>query len=139
MTTRCRLGKSSLIVQFTDNIFTDAYYPTIENTFSKTLKHNGVEYECDIIDTAGQVSRARCFRAPRDSPSNLLFFQDEYSLLQSKHAVGIHGYILVYSVNDRQSFQMIQTVHDKIINYTGSGNIPCVVVGQKSDLTASTR
>lgn len=34
---------------------------------------------------------------------------------------------------------MIQTVHDKIINYTGSGNIPCVVVGQKSDLTTTAR
>jgi Ras family protein len=110
------VGKSSLIIQFTENIFTDAYYPTIENTFSKTLKYNGVEYECDIIDTAGQ---------------------DEYSVLQSKHAVGIHGYMLVYSVADRQSFQMIQTVHEKILNYTGGTKIPCVVVGQKSDVGGS--
>ena len=48
-------GKSSLVIQFTENHFVDAYYPTIESTFSKTINFNGVDYECDIIDTAGQV------------------------------------------------------------------------------------
>ena len=43
------------MIQFIENHFVDSYYPTIENTFSKSIKYNGVEYECDIIDTAGQV------------------------------------------------------------------------------------
>lgn len=29
---------------------------------------------------------------------------------------------------------MIQTVYDKILNYTGTEHVPCVVVGSKSDL-----
>lgn len=29
---------------------------------------------------------------------------------------------------------MIQTVYDKILNYTGTENVACVIVGQKSDL-----
>lgn len=33
----------------------EAYYPTIENTFTKGINLKGVEYDCDIIDTAGQV------------------------------------------------------------------------------------
>jgi hypothetical protein len=33
----------------------EAYYPTIETTFSKSINHNGVDYECEIIDTSGQV------------------------------------------------------------------------------------
>ncbi len=48
-------GKSSLVIQFTENHFVESYYPTIESTFSKTINFNGVDYECDIIDTAGQV------------------------------------------------------------------------------------
>lgn len=48
-------GKSSLVVQFTENQFIDSYYPTIENTFTKSVNYKGVDYECDIIDTAGQV------------------------------------------------------------------------------------
>jgi len=107
------VGKSSLVVQFIENHFVDSYYPTIENTFSKSINHKGVEYDCDIIDTAGQ---------------------DEYSILNSKHAIGIHGFVLVYSVTSRKSFDMIQIVYDKIVNFCGMGSIPCVIVGAKNDL-----
>ncbi|UZJ56412.1 hypothetical protein CBS101457_005732 [Exobasidium rhododendri] len=107
------VGKSTLIVRYMENVFVDSYYPTIEATFTKTIKHKGKEYNCDIIDTAGQ---------------------DEYSILNSKHAIGIHGYVLVYSIASRTSFEMIQTVYDKILNYMGTESVPCVIVGQKNDL-----
>ena len=48
-------GKSSLTVQFVDGHFIESYYPTIENTFRKTLKWRNHEYACEIVDTAGQV------------------------------------------------------------------------------------
>jgi Ras family protein len=48
-------GKSSLVIQFTENQFIESYYPTIENTFTKSVSYKGVDYDCDIIDTAGQV------------------------------------------------------------------------------------
>ncbi|EIN10912.1 hypothetical protein PUNSTDRAFT_51486 [Punctularia strigosozonata HHB-11173 SS5] len=109
------VGKSSLVVQFVDNQFVDSYYPTIESTYTKTVNYNGVEYECDIIDTAGQ---------------------DEYSILNSKHAIGIHGFVLVYSVTNRSSLNMIQIIYDKIIDFCGQKEIPCVIVGSKTDLTS---
>lgn len=44
------------------NHFVDAYYPTIESTFAKSVKYKGVDYECHIIDTAGQVRcLSQCF------------------------------------------------------------------------------
>ena len=58
-------GKSSLVISFIDNNFVESYYPTIESTFSKSINHKGTEYECDIIDTAGQVS----FNYPPTPPS----------------------------------------------------------------------
>ncbi|PPR06580.1 hypothetical protein CVT24_001761 [Panaeolus cyanescens] len=110
------VGKSSLILQFTDGNFVENYYPTIESVFTKSITHNGTEFSCDIIDTAGQ---------------------DEYSILSSKHAIGIHGYVLVYSTTSRNSFKMIQIVYDKIIDFCGRQKIPCVIVGSKMDLQAS--
>ncbi|TFK43575.1 small GTPase superfamily [Crucibulum laeve] len=107
------VGKSSLVVQFIENHFVESYYPTIESTFSKSVKHNSIEYECEVIDTAGQ---------------------DEYSILNSKHAIGIHGYVLVYSVTSRNSFEMIQIIYDKIVDFCGVQEIPCVIVGSKIDL-----
>ena len=108
-----QIGKSSLVVQFVDNHFNEQYFPTIENTFTKTIKHNGQEYQCDIIDTAGQ---------------------DEYSLISSRLSIGIDGYVLVYSVTSRPSFELVRAVHDKLIMQSGIANVPCVVVGQKGDL-----
>ncbi|KAI0307143.1 small GTPase superfamily [Multifurca ochricompacta] len=110
------VGKSSLVIQFTENQFIESYYPTIENTFSKSVNYKGVDYDCDIIDTAGQG-------------------KDEYSILNSKHAIGIHGFVLVYSVTSRNSFDMIQIVYDKIVNFCGIKEIPCVIVGSKIDLS----
>ncbi|KAF9055116.1 hypothetical protein BDZ89DRAFT_6700 [Hymenopellis radicata] len=107
------VGKSSLIYQFVEGQFNENYYPTIENSCSKSLQFRGTEFNCQIIDTAGQ---------------------DEYSILNSKHAIGIHGYVLVYSVTSRSSFEMIQVIYDKIVDFCGVTDIPCVIVGSKVDL-----
>ncbi|KND01394.1 hypothetical protein SpCBS45565_g03555 [Spizellomyces sp. 'palustris'] len=109
------VGKSSLTVQFVENHFAETYYPTIENTFTKTVRHPTThqEYALEIYDTAGQ---------------------DEYSILNSKHALGIHGYVIVYSIASRASFEMCSVVRDKILNYTGMEWVPMVLVANKLDL-----
>ncbi|KAF9007020.1 P-loop containing nucleoside triphosphate hydrolase protein [Cyathus striatus] len=107
------VGKSSLVKQFIENQFIDAYYPTIESTFAKSVIYKGVEYDCHIIDSAGQ---------------------DEYSPINAQYAIGIHGYVLVYSITSRNSFNMVQIVYDKIIDFCGVSDIPCVIVGTKCDL-----
>jgi len=112
------VGKSSLTVQFVDGHFVESYYPTIENTFSKDITYKGQVYATEIIDTAGQ---------------------DEYSILNSKHFIGIHGYMLVYSVASRDSFEMIEVVRDKILNHLGTDWVPVVIVGNKSDLRPEQR
>ena len=43
--------------------------------------------------------------------------QDEYSILNSKHFIGIHGYMIVYSVANKQSFEMARIIRDKILNH----------------------
>jgi len=112
------VGKSSLAVQFVDGHFVDSYYPTIENTFSKTIRYKGQDYLTEIVDTAGQ---------------------DEYSILNSKHFIGIHGYMLVYSVSSLASFEMVQVIRDKILNHLGTESVPIVIVGNKSDLRPEQR
>jgi len=107
------VGKSSLTIQFVENHFVDTYYPTIENTFTKNVKYKGQDYTVEIIDTAGQ---------------------DEYSILGSQHATGIHGYVLVYSVTSRSSFEIIKVIRDKILNFIGTEWVPLIIVGNKTDL-----
>ncbi|KAJ9142626.1 Rheb small monomeric GTPase RhbA [Pleurostoma richardsiae] len=112
------VGKSSLAVQFVDGHFVESYYPTIENTFGKVIKYKGQEFSTEIVDTAGQ---------------------DEYSILNSKHFIGIHGYMLVYSVSSLPSFEMVQVIREKILNHLGVEWVPIVIVGNKSDLRPEQR
>jgi Ras homolog enriched in brain len=58
-------------VQFVENHFVESYYPTIENTFSKTIKFKGQEFTTEIIDTAGQVWRTN--RACPNFRMNIVF------------------------------------------------------------------
>jgi len=112
------VGKSSLTVQFVNGVFVDSYYPTIENTFSEVIKYKNQEFATEIVDTAGQ---------------------DEYSILSSKHFIGIHGYMLVYSVASKQSFDMISIIREKILNHLGADWVPIVIVGNKCDLKPELR
>lgn len=57
---------------------------------------------------------------PSQFPRRLMLIviaQDEYSILNSKHFIGIHGYMLVYSVSSLPSFEMVQVIRDKILNH----------------------
>ena len=54
--------------------------------------------------------------------------------MSSTHTVGIHGYVLVYSITSRQSFELAKLIRDKILNFTGAEAVPMVLVGNKTDL-----
>jgi len=107
------VGKSTVTVRFVEDHFVDTYNPTIENTFQKIIKFRGEDFLTEIVDTAGQ---------------------DEYSIFQRQYAVGIHGYVLVYSVNSRASFDHIKSINDKILDTLGTNSCPRVLVGNKTDL-----
>lgn len=107
------VGKSSLTIQFVEGHFVDSYEPTIENTFTKNLKLRGQEYQVTLVDTAGQ---------------------DEYSIFPTQYSMDIHGYVLVYSIVDPRSLEVIQVIYDKLVDMTGKVNVPIVLVGNKRDL-----
>jgi len=107
------VGKSAVVIQFTEGHFAETYSPTIENTFQKVIRHRGVDYATDILDTAGQ---------------------DEYQIFHTRYAMGIHGYVLVYAVTLSRSFEMIKTIHEKLVNAMGTEVIPKILVGSKRDL-----
>lgn len=107
------VGKSSLTIQFVENHFVDSYDPTIENTFSKNLKIQGQEYQLELIDTAGQ---------------------DEYSIVPQSYSMNIDGFVLVYSVTSRKSFDVVSVIHEKLLDMTGKAHLPMVLVGNKTDL-----
>ena len=107
------VGKSAIIMRFKDDIFLDYYEPTIQNVYKKLLNFHEEYIELEIIDIDGQT---------------------EYTIFSfSKLTYGIHGYILCYSIENRQSFELLKILHSKLINLVGR-DIPMVLVANKSDL-----
>lgn len=109
------VGKSSLAMQFVDGKFAreSEYTPTIEQTFQKNVTLNNVRFKCDLVDTAGM---------------------DEYSSFTRQASVGAHGYIFVYAITSKASFEKLKQVHENLLNLIGNDNVPMVLVAQKSDL-----
>ena len=59
----CVVGKTSLTQQFiSPPTYNESYFPTIEATSHKLVTFDGVDYECEIIDSAGQVSLSKLYR-----------------------------------------------------------------------------
>ena len=71
------------------------------------------EFQLSLVDTAGQ---------------------DEYSIFPAQYGVDMHGYVLVYSINSTKSFEVIQTLYDKIVDQVGNPKLPVILVGNKKDL-----
>ena len=106
------VGKSSLTIKFALGNFQAEYNPTITDRYSKDIEIDSVQYSCTFIDTAGQ---------------------DDYSIFPSSCS-SVHGFILVYSINSRKSFDLLPVIRQKIVEHKGDEDIPLVIVGNKRDL-----
>uniref|UniRef100_A0A8C6P6J0 GTP-binding protein Rheb n=1 Tax=Nothobranchius furzeri TaxID=105023 RepID=A0A8C6P6J0_NOTFU len=62
------------------------------------------------------------------------FFQDEYSIFPQTYSIDINGYILVYSVTSNKSFEVVQVIHEKLLDMVGKVQVPIMLVGNKNDL-----
>lgn len=81
----------------------------------KQLKWRSERLELHIRDTTGQ---------------------DEYSTFDPRYAVGVHGFVLVFSVANKQSLQIAKMVHSQVLNSLmgTSDAVPRVLVGTMTDL-----
>ncbi|KAN0006905.1 hypothetical protein ACTFIU_005098 [Dictyostelium citrinum] len=108
------VGKTNLINQFTKSSFIEEYTPTIENRQNKLYKFKGKQFQIQIYDTAG-------------SKELNLFVSDSISQCE--------GFIIVYSLTDRNSILQIQHYKTLINNIFKGVEMPIVLVGTKMDLT----
>lgn len=109
------VGKSALTIRLVTQNFLLEYDPTIEDSYNKTLIVDGVPATLDILDTAGQ---------------------DEYSQYQDQWMRDGRGILLVYAIDDRTSFQAVQSFKDKIDRIKENEKVAIVLVGNKCDLEA---
>ncbi|KAL6055854.1 Ras GTPase [Balamuthia mandrillaris] len=107
------VGKSALTIQLIQNHFIDEYDPTIEDSYRKQVNVDGEVCLLDILDTAGQ---------------------EEYSAMRDQYMRTGQGFLCVYAINSRTSFEEIISFREQILRVKDEDNVPMVLVGNKSDL-----
>ena len=62
---------------------------------------------------------------------------DEYSRLSRNASVGVHGYLMVYSISSMQSFTKVSQINTTLLNMLGDAiSVPRVLVAAMSDLNS---
>jgi len=107
------VGKSALTIQLTQNHFITEYDPTIENSYRKQVNIDDETCMLDILDTAGQ---------------------EEYSAMRDQYIRSGQGFVIVYSITSRPSFESLANFHDQILRVKDEDSFPTCILGNKCDL-----
>lgn len=107
------VGKSCLLLRFSDDTYTNDYISTIGVDFKiKTVELDGKTVKLQIWDTAGQ---------------------ERFRTITSSYYRGSHGIIIVYDVTDQESFNGVKMWLQEIDRYATS-TVLKLLVGNKSDM-----
>jgi GTPase KRas protein len=107
------VGKSALTIQLIQSHFVDEYDPTIEDSYRKQCTIDKEQVLLDVLDTAGQ---------------------EEYSAMREQYMRTGEGFLLVFSINSRNSLEELQSFYEQIQRVKDSDDVPVLVVGNKCDL-----
>jgi small GTP-binding protein len=107
------VGKSALTFRFINNKFPTEHDTTIEDSYSIPAKIDDIQCQLEILDTAGQ---------------------DDYQTMLDTWINSADGFILVYSIDNKESFESTKTRYDRIIRLKEGQKVSIIVVGNKCDL-----
>ena len=107
------VGKSSLLLRFVDNQWSDLFVPTIGVDFKiRTMEIDNKNVKLQIWDTAGQ---------------------ERFKNITASYYRGAHGIFVVYDISDTESFKNINNWLIEI-EKNANKNVYKILVGNKCDL-----
>jgi len=107
------VGKSAVTIQFIQSYFVTDYDPTIEDSYTKQCVIDDVVAKLDILDTAGQ---------------------EEFSAMREQYMRSGEGFLLIFSITDRSSFDEMFKFHKQILRVKDRDEFPMLLLGNKADL-----
>lgn len=107
------VGKSSLTYRFINYNAPEEHDPTIEDKFVTVLDIDGKSVTVNILDTAGQ---------------------DDYQGLIDTWIDYGDGFLLVFALNDKDSFTDLDKKRSKIQMVKKNKKCPIILIGNKCDL-----
>lgn len=109
------VGKSSLVYRFINKENPEEHDATIEDRYTSVESIDGINTTIEILDTAGE-----------EDYQNLLDMWINYA----------EGFLLVFAINDKESFNALKGKYDRIMKVKGN-NCPIILVGNKCDLESA--
>ena len=110
------VGKSALTFRFINNKFPTEHDTTIEDSYSIPTRINDYDCQLEILDTAGQ---------------------DDYQTMLDTWINTCEGFLLVYSIDRKESFEGVKNKYERIKQIKNGQKFSVVVVGNKCDLEDS--
>ena len=107
------VGKTALTIQLCSNHFVEEYDPTIEDSYRKQVVIDDESCLLEILDTAGQ---------------------EEFTALRDQWIRDCEGFVLIYSITSRPSFEQVSVFKDQVLRVKDVDKIPMMLVGNKCDL-----
>ena len=107
------VGKSALTFRFINNKFPTEHDTTIEDSYSIPTRINDFDCQLEILDTAGQ---------------------DDYQTMLDTWINASEGFLLVYSIDNKESFESLKSRIDRIKSLKEGSKFAVVIVGNKCDL-----
>ena len=107
------VGKSALTYRYISNKFPEDHDTTIEDQYKIVSKIEGYQCQIEILDTAGQ--------------------DDYQSMLDTWISFG-EGFVLVYSIDQKDSFEVLKDRYERIKRNKEDEKAPVIIVGNKCDL-----
>lgn len=107
------VGKSAITIQFIQSYFVPDYDPTIEDSYTKQCVIDDFVAKLDILDTAGQ---------------------EEFSAMREQYMRSGEGFLLVFDVTNRSSFDELAKFHQQILRVKDRDEFPIIMLGNKADL-----
>lgn len=110
------VGKSSLTLQFMYEDFPEEYKPSSCDAYNRELTLDGQKVTLNILDTAGQ---------------------EEYANVRDNYLRVNDGFMLVFSLTEKDSFLAIKDFREQILRVKSNKNrseIPMILVGNKADI-----
>uniref|UniRef100_A0A2I3GBX7 Ras-related and estrogen-regulated growth inhibitor n=1 Tax=Nomascus leucogenys TaxID=61853 RepID=A0A2I3GBX7_NOMLE len=112
---RAGVGKSALVVRFLTKRFIWEYDPTLESTYRHQATIDDEVVSMEILDTAGQ----------------------EDTIQREGHMRWGEGFVLVYDITDRGSFEEVLPLKNILDEIKKPKNVTLILVGNKADLDHS--
>ncbi|XP_070557521.1 ras-related and estrogen-regulated growth inhibitor-like [Ptychodera flava] len=109
---RTAVGKSATVVRFLTRRFIWEYDPTLEFTYRHQAVIDDEQVSMEILDTAGQ----------------------ENNIHREGHVRWGDGFLVVYSITDRQSFEDIVHMKHYLDDLKKARNVSMVILANKADL-----